>query len=99
MDREFSDELTGLMPLVLHGIAGVDCGGRVVAIVEDTNVELRCDRCGAVVGVVQVGVMEGLLGLEWAEAKCPECGKANTFGDGDPILPRVCEHCGKQFES
>ena len=67
MDREFSDELTGLMPSVLHGITGVDCSGRVVAIVEDSNVELRCERCGTVVGVVQVGIMEGLLGLECDE--------------------------------
>ena len=35
MDREFSEELTGLMPIVSHGISGVDCIGRIVAAVED----------------------------------------------------------------
>jgi len=35
MDREFSDELTGLMPIVSHGISGVDCSGRIVAAVEN----------------------------------------------------------------
>jgi hypothetical protein len=53
---------------VLHGIAGVEYQGRVVAVVEDTTVELRCDQCGAVVGVVQAGIMEGLLGLDCGEA-------------------------------
>jgi hypothetical protein len=94
MDREFSDELTGLMPRVLHGITGVDCSGRVVAVVEDTSVELRCDKCGAVVGVVQVGIMEGLLGLDCEEATCPYCGKANTSAYHE-TAPYVCEHCGK----
>jgi hypothetical protein len=50
MDQEFSDELTGLMPVVPHGISGVDCSGRIIATVEDNDVELRCNRCGAVVG-------------------------------------------------
>jgi hypothetical protein len=95
MDREFSDELTGLMPCVLHGITGVACTGRVVAIVEDSNVELRCDTCGAVVGVVQVGIMEGLLGLDCGEATCPYCGKLNTFPACAEMAAYVCEHCGK----
>jgi hypothetical protein len=96
MDREFSDELTGLMPRVLHGITGVEWSGRVVAVVEDTNVELRCDKCGAVVGVVQVGVMEGLLGLDSEEATCPYCGKMNMLPAYHETAPYVCEHCGKR---
>jgi hypothetical protein len=64
VDREFSDELTGLMPYVCHGMSGVNCSGRVVAVVEEHSVELRCQHCGAVVGVIQVGIMEGLLGLD-----------------------------------
>ena len=67
MDREFSDELTRLMPYVCHGMAGGNCSGRVVAVVEEHTVELRCENCGAVVGVVQVGIMEGLLGLDCDE--------------------------------
>jgi hypothetical protein len=68
VDREFSEELTGLMPVVSHRSGGVDCGGSIVAIVESGSVELRCDRCGAAVGVVQVGIMEGLLGLDSEDA-------------------------------
>ncbi len=69
MDREFSEELTGLMPVVQHGFGGVDCPGRVVAVVEGGTVELRCDECGAVVGMVQVGIMEGLLGWDGVESE------------------------------
>jgi hypothetical protein len=99
MDREFSDELTGLMPCVLHGITGVDCSGRVVAVVEDSTVELRCDKCGAVVGVVQVGIMEGLLGLDCAEAVCPHCGKLNALSSIERILTYACEHCGRAVDA
>jgi hypothetical protein len=67
VDREFSDELTGLMPVVPHGLGGVDCCGCIVAVVESDTVELRCNKCGAVVGVVRVGIIEGLLGLDCDE--------------------------------
>ena len=82
MDREFSDELTGLMPKIRHGITGVDCSGRVVAVVEENSVELRCDTCGAVAGVVQVGIMEALLGLECPEATCPHTSRRCREGRG-----------------
>ncbi|MBS1859042.1 MAG: hypothetical protein JST11_26960 [Acidobacteria bacterium] len=95
MDPEFSDELTGLMPFVRHGITGVDCPGRVVAVVDGNSVELRCDRCGAVAGVVQVGIMEALLGLDCAEAPCPYCGKLNVFPGCDEPPSYVCTHCGR----
>ena len=97
MDREFSDELTGLMPYVRHGIAGVDCSGRVVAAVEGNNVELRCDQCGAVVGVVQVGIMEAVLGLDCAEAVCPYCGNTHVFPGCDAPPAYQCGHCGRNI--
>lgn len=108
MDQEFSDELTGLMPVVPHGISGVDCSGRIIAAVEDNNVELSCNRCGAVVGVVQVGIMEGLLGLDCAE-ECDRCKNVvhaeadddtcrwYTFENGKPIAVMCCS-CGRQPE-
>jgi hypothetical protein len=34
VEREFSDELTGLMPVVPHGTGGVDCGGGSVAVID-----------------------------------------------------------------
>jgi hypothetical protein len=98
VDREFSDELTGLMPVVPHGITGVDCSGYVVAVVEESDVELRCNKCGAVVGVVQVGIMEGLLGLDCATTTCPHCGKENTFPGSRDVSTYTCEGCGKAVE-
>lgn len=94
MDREFSDELTGLMPVVPHGISGVDCCGRIIAVVECRSVELRCNSCGATVGVLQADIMEGLLGLECAETTCPYCGKENTFPGFSEMSVYVCERCG-----
>jgi hypothetical protein len=98
MDQGFSNELTGLMPVVPHGISGVDCSGRIIAAVEDNDVELRCNRCGAVVGVVQINIMEGLLGLDCAEAACPHGGKVNTFSSFSEISTYVCDQCGNTVE-
>jgi hypothetical protein len=64
VDRGPSDDLTGRMPIVAHeDIPGVDCCGCIVAAVEGQNVELRCNECGAVVGVVQIDVLRALLDL------------------------------------
>ena len=62
MDRDLSNDLTGQMPIVAHEtIAGVDCCGCIIAAVDGKNVELRCNECGAVVGVVQIDVLRDLL--------------------------------------
>jgi hypothetical protein len=98
VDREFSEELTGLMPVVPHGITGVNCSGYVVAEVEQSDVELRCNKCGAVVGVVQVGIMEGLLGLDCATTTCPHCGKENTLLGSSNVSTYMCDGCGKIVE-
>jgi predicted RNA-binding Zn-ribbon protein involved in translation (DUF1610 family) len=80
LGRDTSDELTGSMPIVPHGTApGVECCGCIVAVVEDQNVELQCNECGAVVGVIQIDILRGLLGLDAAKVTCPHCGKLNTF--------------------
>jgi hypothetical protein len=79
VDRDLSHELTSRMPIVPHETAGVECCGCIIAAVDGTNVELRCNECGAVVGVVQVDVLKGLLELECATATCPHCSKVNTF--------------------
>jgi hypothetical protein len=95
MDREFSDELTALMPSVPHRLSGVNCSGSIVAAVEGGNVELHCNHCGAVVGVVQVGIMEGLLGLDCPEATCPHCGVENMIADLVEVAAYICKQCGK----
>jgi hypothetical protein len=95
VDREFSDELTSLMPIVPHGIAGANCSGFVIAVVVETNVELRCNKCGAVVGLVQTGIMEGLLGLDCAEEMCLQCGKLSTC----VATNYLCDGCGKSAET
>jgi hypothetical protein len=78
VDRDLSDPLTSRMPVVPHeAITGVDCCGCIVAVVEGTSVELQCNECGAVVGVVQIDILRGLRGLNGAEATCPNCGKLN----------------------
>jgi len=72
MDRDLSNDLTGQMPIVPHqAILGVECCGCIVAAVEGNSVELRCNECGAVLGVVQADILRALLGLESAEATCP----------------------------
>jgi hypothetical protein len=69
VDREFSEELTGLMPVVRHRLSGAECSGCIVAVVESGSVELRCNECWALVGVLQVGIMEGLLGWDGEEGE------------------------------
>jgi hypothetical protein len=64
MDADLNSELTSGLPIVAHdAVAGVECCGCIIAAVDGTNVELRCNECGAVVGVVQVDILKGLLGL------------------------------------
>ena|SRR6266700_4119841 len=96
MDRDFSDELTYLMPAIPHQIVAANCSGHIVASVEDNHVELQCDTCGSVVGVVQVGIMEGLLGLDCEQTACPYCQRVNSFPGLGVAAAYVCRHCGRR---
>src|SRR5262245_47020080 len=78
-----------------HESAGVDCCGCIIAAVDATNVELRCNECGAVVGVIQVDILKGLLGLECATATCPHGSKVNTFPGFTKVSTYVCAECGE----
>ena len=98
MDHELGAELTRRMPIVAHETASADCCGCIVAAVEGTSVELRCNECGAVVGVIQLEILKGLLGLECATATCPHCGKENTFPGFSEVETYVCHECGKAVE-
>jgi hypothetical protein len=95
MDRDISHDLTSRMPILPHETGGVECCGCIIAAVDGTNVELRCNECGAVVGVVHMDILKGLLGLECATATCPHCGKENTFPGFSVVSTYVCAECGK----
>ena len=57
------NDLLNEFPSVPHEAAGVDCCGCIVSVVQGNDVELRCNECGAVVGVVNVGVLTDLVSL------------------------------------
>jgi len=50
-------------PIIPHESAGVDCCGCIIPIVQGRDTELRCSECGAVVGVVNTGVLEDCVFL------------------------------------
>lgn len=50
--------------LVPHSTAGVDCCGCTTASVDGGNVELRCNECGAGMGVIQIEILRTLLTLD-----------------------------------
>lgn len=99
MDRTLSDQITGAMNIVPHGsIPGTECCGCIVAAVDGTNVELRCNECGAVLGGVQVDILKGLLGIDSVSATCPHCGEENMFPGFSTMKAYVCHRCGEAVE-
>jgi hypothetical protein len=99
MDRELSDQLTEQMPIVPHcTVPGVDCCGCISAAVEGSNVELRCNECATVVGVVQLDILKGMLALECATGTCQHCGRENAFPGFDQLIVYTCQHCGMSAE-
>jgi hypothetical protein len=95
MADDISDDLTGAMPIVPHEIAGVECCGCIIAEVDGGTAELRCNECGAVVGVIQIDILRGLL--ECVPAKCSHCGRRNVAGFSKMIV-YACHHCGKPVD-
>jgi hypothetical protein len=64
MDCDASDKITCRMPIISHeSVPGIDCCGRIIAAVEGSNIELRCNECGSAVGVLQIDVPRELLAL------------------------------------
>ncbi len=57
------DDLQAEFPIIPHESAGVDCCGCIVVKVTSADAELVCNECGAVVGVVQVGILRDLVSL------------------------------------
>ena len=87
------------MPIVPHStVAGVDCCGCIIAAVEGTNVELRCNECGAVVGVIQVDILKGSVAKFWRSdsggCKVVNCrirlgGEPEQPGDEESLADRI----------
>jgi DNA-directed RNA polymerase subunit RPC12/RpoP len=55
-------------------------------------------ECGAVVGVIQIGILKDLLGLESAAQTRPHCGTLNTAPGFSQMKAYVCTNCGKAVE-
>jgi hypothetical protein len=50
-------------PIIPHESAGLDCCGCIVVRVQGNDAELVCNECGAVVGVVNSGILADLVSL------------------------------------
>ena len=50
-------------PIIPHESTGADCCGCIVVKVTGKDAELQCNECGAVLGVVQVGILRDLVSL------------------------------------
>ena len=56
-------DLENTFPIIPHESTGADCCGCIVVKVTGKDAELLCNECGAVVGVVQVGILSDLVSL------------------------------------
>jgi hypothetical protein len=50
-------------PILAHESTGVECDGCIVVRVTGNDAELRCNVCGAVVGVVRVEILRDLVSM------------------------------------
>ena len=57
------DSLEDAFPIIAHESTGADCCGCIVLKVTGKDAELRCNECGAVVGVVQVDILRDLISM------------------------------------
>jgi hypothetical protein len=94
MDRDRSEGTHRPVPIASHEAAGVECCGCIVAAVEGDNVELRCNECGSVVGVIQIETLPELLGLEGVAGTCPHSDHVNGFQGFRELKAYVCSACG-----
>jgi hypothetical protein len=57
------DDLPNRFPFIPHESAGVDCCGCILPVIKNNYVELRCNECGAVVGVVLIEILRDLISM------------------------------------
>jgi hypothetical protein len=50
-------------PIIPHESAGVDCLGCLIVNVRGNDAELVCNECGAVVGVMNTGILRDVVYL------------------------------------
>ena len=56
-------DLAGSFPHIPHDHSGECCGCIRPIEMDERTIELRCNECGAVAGVIDCGVLEGLVWL------------------------------------
>jgi hypothetical protein len=61
-------DLNSLLPAIPHESGGVDCCGCMIADEQGNDTELRCNECGAVLGVVNTALKD-LISLVPAMSK------------------------------
>jgi hypothetical protein len=96
LNGELSEEFTGRMAVIPHeSIPGVRCRGCISAAADGNDVELHCEECGTVVGVLHVEIFKSLVGLGYARTACSHCGREHVFeGTLADLKPFVCYDCG-----
>ena len=52
-----------MFPTIPHEVIGARCSGSIVVSVHGNDAELCCNRCGAVVGVVNTAFLAELLAM------------------------------------
>ena len=55
-------DLTERLPIIPHESAGLDCCCYILAETRGVDTELKCNKCGATVGVINT-ILEDLLSL------------------------------------
>ena len=59
------NDLPSEIPIALHEtIAGVGCSGCIIVRADDINVQLQCNGCGAIVGVMHIDILHWMLGRD-----------------------------------
>lgn len=54
------DSLESQFPILAHESTGADCCSCIVAVIRGNDVELRCNECGALVGVSNTEILRDL---------------------------------------
>jgi hypothetical protein len=92
------------LPIIPHEeVADVDCCGCLMVRVRESQADILCNECGAIIRTVAVREVESAM-LEMARtdticsARCPHCGALNTFPGMSSVEAFVCSECGEGVE-